>query len=144
MGAHRPGRCAGGRLRLGGTTPLDRLDALGGGGHFRRTEEAVHAADNPLSALVRDVVEPLVTVNLDGDGGAVRLDHLDFSGEGRDGGEDMHGAQQERKGGKNSSHGYWRQTMKPVPFPARSQALPPSRWTTFAESVEIWVTACLT
>ena len=89
-------------------------------------------------------MEPLVTVDPDGDDAAVRLGYPDLSRISRDGRKDMESAQQERKGCKDLLHGYWMQTMKPVPLPAISQALPSSMWTTWTERSEKWVAACLT
>ena len=139
------GRGSGGGLHLPGRAAHRlRLFAFRGGRLGRRTEEPVFAPGDNAPALVGHIMEPFVTVDLDRDDAAVGLGHLDLAGIGGDGGEDMEGAQKERESGKDSFHGYWMQTMKPVPFPAMSQALPSSRWTTFAEKVEEWVTACLT
>ena len=139
------GRSPGGGLHLPGRTAHRlRLFALRGGRFGRRTEEPVFApGDNP-AAVIGQIMEPLVTVDLDRDDAAVRLGHLDLAGVGGNGGEDMEGAQQEREGGKDSFHGYWMQTMKPVPLPAISQAFPSATRTAWTSNSAVWVAACLT
>ena len=139
------GRGPGGSLHLAGRAAHRlRLFALRGGRLGRRTEEPVFAPGDNAPALVGHIMEPFVTVDLDRDDAAVRLGHLDLAGVGGDGGEDMEGAQQEREGGKDSFHGYWMQTMKPVPLPAISQAFPSATRTAWTSNSAAWVAACLT
>ena len=143
--ARRPGGLEGVRPRpLGILTHFQGLGDRGGGRLVGGTEESVRTAGDDPAAFVREIVEPLVTMDPDGDRASVRLGQPDFPGIGRNGGKDMEGAQKERKGSKDSLHGYWMHKMIPVPLPAMSHAFPSAIRTTWTDRSEKWVAACLT
>ena len=130
---------------LGGEAHLARFFPFCPGRLFRRTEEAVLSLGDDLPVVVGDVVVPLVTMDPDEDGGAVRLDYPDSSRIGGDGGQGMEDTHKECEGYKDLLHGrYWILTMKPVPPSPMSQAFPSSTLRTLTEMSAVWVATCLT
>ena len=139
----RPGM-GGLRPHLGRRAPhLGRFLPLRGGRHRGRPIETVRALGNNLTALVGDIMEPFVAMDLDRNDRSVRLHHLDLSRIGRNGEKGIEGTREECEGYKNLSHGYWIWTRKPVPPSAISQALPSSTLTTVTVKSSAWVAACL-